>query len=71
MSDDVSVFMRVSIVVIFTAALVATVIQIFIPLGKWVIDQGEKYINVSNINYDQIKYFRNKRFNAMRIYRYA
>lgn len=70
MSEDISEAMRISIVVMLTAALLATVLTVAIPSTKFLTDQVNSYTKVVDMSYRQLQQMTGKELDAGRVYRY-
>ena len=70
MADDISVAMRLSIILLLAGALLATVLNVSVPMVKWLTKETGKVSLITDISYNQLKGTKGKDMNAGRIYRY-
>lgn len=71
MSEDISEAIRVAIVVLLAASLLASVLQITIPATSYLTTKSDQYTTLAAMDYNQMKNFSGKELNATRIYRYV
>lgn len=71
MAEDVSVMMRVAIVVILTAALLASVLNVSIQLVPWTVQTQGKVEFVANHGITEMKSLQGKTVNGAQLYKYV
>ena len=71
MSEDISEAIRVAIVVLLAASLLATILQITIPATSYLTTKSDQYTTLAAMDYNQMKNFSGKELNATRVYRYV
>ena len=67
MADDISVAMRLSIILLLAGALLATVLNVSVPMVKWLTKETGKVSLITDISYNQLKGTKGKDMNAGRI----
>lgn len=71
MSEDVSVMVRVAIVLILTAALLASVLNISLQLVPWTVQTQGKIEFVANHGLAEMKNLNGKTVNGAQLYKYV
>lgn len=70
MASDVSMAMKIAIILLLTGALLSTVLTVSVPMTRWLINETGKTVIITDITYNQLKGTKGMDMNAGRIYRY-
>lgn len=70
MASDISIAMKIAIILLLAGALLSTVLTVSIPMTKWLLSETNKTIVITDITYNQLKGTKGMDMNAGRIYRY-
>lgn len=71
MAEDISMALRIAIVLCFVSALLATAITVTIPSTKTLTEMSGKFTTLASMNYNQLKTKTGYEMNGTRIYRYV
>lgn len=69
MADDVSVMMRFAIVLMMTAALLGSVLNVSIPASKFLVGTSDKFTKLAEYPYRSLQSVNGRELNSARIYR--